>query len=89
MHSSDLQRCRVCGYEFADFHPWGEDGRLASFDICPCCGVEFGLEDETPATTRAYRAGWLAKGAPWFDRRTPRDGLAVDERLARVPTEFR
>jgi hypothetical protein len=33
--------CRICGLK-QDFKPWGEDGKTPAFEICSCCGVEFG-----------------------------------------------
>lgn len=35
--------CRVCGL-YLGYQPWGEDGKTPSYEICPCCGVEFGYE---------------------------------------------
>ncbi|WP_211263927.1 hypothetical protein [Streptosporangium amethystogenes] len=40
-------------------------GRTPSFEICPCCGVEFGYEDATPQAVSAHRRDWLAAGATW------------------------
>ena len=36
--------CRICGYRLG-FEPWGDDGKTPTYEICPCCGVEFGNED--------------------------------------------
>jgi len=47
--------CRVCGFR-EDEPPWGEDGRTPLFDFCPCCGVEHGYGDATPAGARNWRA---------------------------------
>lgn len=56
-------RCRVCGLRQGS-PPWGEDGKTPSFEICDCCGVEFGYEDASPKAAEAYRQAWLARGAP-------------------------
>ena len=37
-------KCPICDYELGEF-PWGENGDLSSFLICPSCGVEFGYTD--------------------------------------------
>lgn len=37
--------CHVCGYPLGDYNPWGDDGKTPTYDICPCCGVEWGNED--------------------------------------------
>jgi len=80
--------CRVCGYAPAD-PPWGVDGSTPSFEICPCCGVEFGYEDATPGGVRRYRELWLSTGGRWSDDSAPGDGLATAVRLQRVADEFR
>jgi hypothetical protein len=86
---SDVQFfCRVCGLPQEDA-PWGEDGRTPTYEICPCCGVEFGYEDARPESVRSYRAQWMGSGAQWF---SPNDRPAVwelEEQLRNVPSEFR
>ena len=32
-----------------------------SFEICSCCGCEYGYDDNA-----AYRNRWLQQGTPWF-----------------------
>lgn len=76
--------CRVCGYD-SDILPWGEDGRTSSFEICRCCGVEWGYEDSLPTGVVKYREQWLAKGAKWTHEGVPHDGLTTEERLSHVP----
>lgn len=63
---NDALRCRVCGWLQPEA-PWGLDGKTPSFDICDCCGVEFGYEDCTDASVQRFRESWLAAGAPWHD----------------------
>ncbi len=75
--------CRVCGYR-SDEAPWGDDGRSPSFDLCPCCGVEWGYQDLVATAAEQFQARWLAEGAPWRDRKVPADGLATEERLRRI-----
>lgn len=75
--------CRVCGYE-PEGPPWGEDGRTPTFEICPCCGVEWGYQDATPIGVDRYRSGWLQSGAQWTDLSVAHDGLDAETRLARV-----
>jgi|SRR5579863_1561197 len=52
-----LYICPVCAYTLS-YPP--ED-----FNICPCCGTEFGYDDTT-FTYRELRNKWLATGAKWF-----------------------
>lgn len=46
--------CRICGYRLK-IKIWGEDGKYPSYEICPCCGVEFGNEDYTLTSILEYR----------------------------------
>lgn len=64
MPSSDLA-CRVCGRTYPT-PPWGSDGRSPTFEICECCGVEWGYGDATPVAVARFRAAWEAAGRPWF-----------------------
>lgn len=54
-----MNQCKVCGFNYEDFYPWGEDGKSASFEICDCCGVTFGYEDATEESILKYRKTWL------------------------------
>jgi hypothetical protein len=58
--------CKVCGLYISP-PPWGEDGLSPSYEICPCCGVEFGNEDYTEESIRKYRQQWINKGYEWFE----------------------
>ena len=49
--------CPVCGYDKLDEPP-------AGFNICDCCGTEFGYHDAT-FTHAALREQWLARGTEW------------------------
>ncbi len=80
--------CRVCGY-VNETPPWGEDGETPSFEICPCCGVEFGYEDATPQAVRAYRTKWLANGARWFTPELRPADWDLEAQMAKIPEEYR
>ena len=48
MHkNNEFYVCRVCGAEQPEA-PWGDDGETPTYDICNCCGVEFGYEVSWP-----------------------------------------
>ena len=42
----------------------------ASFEICPCCGTQFGYQDAR-RSHEFLRAEWVAKGMPWHSRVFP------------------
>jgi len=58
--------CEICGYAELEYPPWGEDGKNPSYNICPCCGVEFGYEDCTTESKLKYFNKWAESGYKWF-----------------------
>lgn len=38
--------------------------------ICPCCGVEFELDDDE-VSHDDLRMLWIVRGRPWFSQATP------------------
>jgi hypothetical protein len=55
--------CPVCGYDRMLRPP-------AVGYICPCCGVEFELDDNELSHDDLRRA-WMARGMRWFSRAAP------------------
>ena len=58
--------CPVCGYPNLETPPYGDAGE-ASFEICPSCGTEFGLDDDE-LTHEELRQNWIHSGAKWYSR---------------------
>lgn len=51
--------CPICGYDRLD-EPAYDENSLGSFDICPCCGNEFGFDDMACGKTiEELRTKWL------------------------------
>jgi hypothetical protein len=88
MGNDSLFHCRVCGLRQAD-PPWGDDGRTPNFQICDCCGVEFGYEDVSPASVKSARSTWLAKGAPWFNPKARPLIWDVGKQMEAIPEAFK
>lgn len=80
--------CRVCGL-YSEELPYGEDGKSPTYDICYCCGVEFGYEDYTVESTLEYRTKWISEGAKWFTPKEKPDGWNLEEQLKQVPDGFK
>jgi hypothetical protein len=59
----DIYTCPVCGFSRMPHPP-------QDYNLCPCCGTEFGLDD-TECTHAELRAAWLQRGAPWFSEAFP------------------
>ena len=83
----DRHRCRVCGWLHRD-PPWGVDGISPLFDYCPCCGMEHGYQDATPAGARRYRAEWRAGGAEFSERDEQPCCWDLEDQLSHVPGDF-
>ena len=51
--------------------PYATHLGMPSYEVCPCCGFEFGNDDDpgtaTPETFEQYLENWIALGTPWFD----------------------
>jgi hypothetical protein len=79
--------CPACGYPELKAPPYAALTRVPvsealsppycqhfgdpSYEVCDCCGFEFGNDDDPgtrlPLSFSAYRAEWIADGARWFD----------------------
>jgi hypothetical protein len=86
---AELNTCRVCGLRYDDFLPWGDDGKTASFEMCICCGVEFGYEDGSPESARDFRQLWIDAGCQWSSKSQQPANWNLDDQLANIPHRFR
>ncbi len=63
--------CPVCGWSELNEPPRNNAGN-ASFEICPCCGFEFGFDDDDQGLTyEQARVRWIAGGMRWWSRGQP------------------
>ncbi|RBP15900.1 hypothetical protein DFR50_107170 [Roseiarcus fermentans] len=67
-----MKRCPVCGYDGLE-EPAYDDVGAPSYEICPCCGIEFGYEDAS-RSHESLREEWIAKGMPWWADDKPPPG---------------
>lgn len=76
--------CIVCGFNELEEPPYEEGD--PSFEVCPCCGFQYGFDDLDQGYTFAeYREKWISEGAEWFSRsRKPKLGWSVEEQLKRI-----
>jgi transposase-like protein len=57
--------CPVCGFPHLTEAPRSLAGG-ASYEICPSCGFQFGVDDEDKGHSyAAWRADWQKRGMPW------------------------
>jgi len=80
--------CRICGL-YIEEPTWGKNGSCPTYEICPCCGVEFGNDDYTIKSTKEYRAKWLSEGATWFYKKEKPDNWDIEKQIENIPKAFR
>ncbi len=56
--------CPICGYDSLDEPPYSENNQIPSWDICDCCGMEFGTCSKVYFDE--YRKKWILDGSKWF-----------------------
>lgn len=54
------------------------------YDICPCCGVEWGNEDYTTESQAEYRKQWLESGTKWFEPQKKSDNWSLEKQLRNI-----
>ncbi|HAB15635.1 MAG TPA: hypothetical protein PLX89_22955 [Verrucomicrobiota bacterium] len=65
---ANKHRCPVCGYPDLLEPPRTEAGG-GSYEICPCCGYQYGVDDDDRRTTYlAHRELWVKNGMRWWSR---------------------
>lgn len=68
--SSERQFCPVCGFGGPEGSRAPYDRYGGSFDICPCCGFQYGVTDDLKHETfESWRTKWIAAGAKWPARK--------------------
>jgi hypothetical protein len=66
--------CPVCGYPGLGEEPRPASGG-GSYEICPSCGFQFGVDDDDRGETfDDWRARWAAAGSPWRSASPPPPG---------------
>ena len=78
--------CRICGYKYNDYYPWGKDGGTPTYDICVCCGIEFGYEDDNLTEIRKSRQKWIENGMKCNEKGINND---FSRQLKNIPAEWK
>lgn len=65
-NSNQIYVCSVCRYPDLDEPAYDSFG-CASYNICPCCGTEFGYDDSTTAHSD-LREKWVSEGMQWWSK---------------------
>jgi len=80
-------RCHICGWRLDEL-PWGDDGLHPTYNICDCCGCEFGYEDSELSGILQYRKKWIESGGVWFKPDEKPDNWSLKEQLNLIPKEI-
>ena len=76
--------CPVCGLAKLR-EPLYNNSSNPSYEICVCCGFEFGFDDNLKRQTYdSYRTKWLEEGAKWFRQELKPDGWNLQEQLKNI-----
>ena len=101
--------CPCCGfsgldtppYERIGLPPWLDHGPppysqrygMPSYEVCACCGFEFGNDDEPrtapPVTFAAYFREWFAGGCVWFDPQSRPENWSVEGQLRKAGIHYK
>ncbi|KQU79952.1 hypothetical protein ASD12_10970 [Mesorhizobium sp. Root102] len=70
--------------------PWGESGREPSHDICSCCGVEFGYEDDSLENCLSIRRNWAqVERCKWFSPKDRPLGWDMAAQIRGIPLPYK
>jgi len=97
--------CTVCGFDSLSEPPWSDlNDKIqpggASYEICPCCGTEFGYTDFGITKQQIIqfhielRLSWIKGGMKWshpkspFEQNNPSLNWSPTLQLKNIPPEF-
>lgn len=80
--------CLVCGYNELYEPPYDERG-VPSDEICPCCGFQFGYDDDDVQDKKViyeqWRDKWIQNGCQWFSKsRKPNENWNAKQQLNKI-----
>lgn len=76
--------CLICGYNQLTEPPYDADGN-PSYEICPCCGFEFGFDDKSEGIFYTeYRKDWIKNGAVCFNKKLKPLNWDVKQQLRNI-----
>lgn len=83
--------CRVCGFEYEEDPPWQRvDGDwYANYEVCACCNVQFGYEDTSLSSVKAFRDKWVSDGANFHYKNLKPKNWSYEEQLKNVPEQWK
>ena len=68
--------------------PYHRHFGMPSYEVCACCGFEFGNDDDPgtaePVSFEEYLKEWIESGCVWFDESKRPPQWSLEEQLAQV-----
>jgi len=68
--------------------PYEEFFGAPSYEVCSCCGFEFGNDDNpgtsSPVSFEDFRKEWLLEGAKWFDKNALKSTWNLEIQLLQI-----
>ncbi|MEN9352743.1 MAG: hypothetical protein RL318_68 [Fibrobacterota bacterium] len=101
MKKDERNHCPVCGWngltvpayanlaeakvDYAAKPPYAALYGEPSFEMCLCCGYEFGYHDDPesgkPVSFSEHLKNWMAEGTPWYDDAREPGGWRIQDQL--------
>ncbi len=81
--------CPVCGFDELENELYDDNG-FGTYEICVCCGFEFGADDFPDKETayKNWREEWIGNGCKWFSKATkPPKNWSATEKLNNISCE--
>jgi len=76
--------CPVCGFGELKDLPYDRHN-APSYEICPCCGFEFGFDSvNNQIAFTDFRQRWIKNGAHWFMPKLKPKGWDFKKQLANL-----
>jgi len=77
--------CPICGYDELYDPPKSLNTGAGSYEICPCCGFQFGVtDDDRGYDYDQWRKKWIDEGMPWRDLVAPPAGWDPVKQLGKL-----
>lgn len=77
--------CPVCGFSELLEPPYDNEGGSPSYEICPCCGFEYGFHDMSEGISfEQYRDNWIKSGGSWKDNSKRPSEWSLSEQLLNI-----
>ena len=77
--------CPVCSFPGLNEPARSKKAGGGSFEICPCCGFQHGVDDDDKGITYSQaRTAWTKGGAKWFSKsqKQPQGWIAKSQLLS-------